>query len=660
MSRKPPTVVVVDNPRLASRHLPKDEAKRIRDQAIAERETRRKGRTLYRLKRHLAPWYAALTLAAAAGLGWLVKLVDQAAGLWTAVGFACTVGFVGWLWAQRTKRWRTRLYAATIFAIGWLLVAAQTGPSRWLFITLAGGTILLGLRWWKTIRIPHPLAPATPEPERKAGPFEQLWNDHIADQSGVLPKSYLSDKDTSRDNAARYTVNLRPGKQTITQLLGSLERVAGGLMVPVKRVVLEPHPNESPNQGLLTVVKTSPIDETVAYQGARITGEGRHLLDLGPFGDGDGYAQWRMWQPGEKPMTGSWLSGFIVGGTGIGKSRLMELLAAGYMASGYSVVWFADPQGGASSPGLQQYADWYVDSDGVPTMLAALERIAYWRERENSDKKWTRFDPSPERPGIVVFLDECQVTFKKYGARWADLARKTQKVGISFVGLTQYASLENLGGQEPLRSSLLANAIVMKTNSKTNGQLIAGLDFDSEQLPKIPGFGYIIRVDASGRTAPFRSEYLAEPEEWFARYPMPPLDQLSVNAAGDPYKLRRETAVEQQLANRRELEQMRGGSQPPLPTVVDEPAEVVAFPPAPTLAQPELKRAGREAILEALLEGPRTPKVLREATGLSEPRVGQLLKALTEDGTAIKLGHGLYDLSDDAKVKFARMVGRND
>jgi hypothetical protein len=631
---------------------------------VRERDRqRREGRTVYRQRRQLAPWWTFAGLHVAAGIVWLVRwTVDRQ----TAHTVAMAAGMASLLAAAILARrapgmWRSRLYVAGVFTLAWLQYAAYKGPSWWAPLTLFVAVLLLSARWWQAKRIPAPKGAAVPSVAagRDSGPTEQLWDRNIAAKNRSLPDSYLSDKDTSTPNRERHAVHLVPGVQTFTGALAKLELIAGGLDRLIEQVILEPNPNRRANQLLLTIVEKSPVEETIAYRGARLVGSRRNAIEIGPYGDGDGYAQWRTWAPGERPMTGSWLSGFIVAGTGMGKSRLEELLATGYMATGYSVVWFIDPQNGASSPALREHCDWFVNREGAQKMLSVLEEITHAREIENSVENWSRFDPSPERPGIVVPIDECHEVFSTNPDRWARLARKAQKVGISLIGMTQYADLTAFGGKEALRASMLANTIVMKTNSRTNSTLIPGITVDPEALPKIPGFGYTIGAEG-GRTAPFRAEYLVDPDHWLSQYKMPELDPLSATAAGDIYRLRHETAAELTEQQRRHVEALRAGTVRPANAATDTEDEPLtdesgdgpqapvlhlvppATTPPPSAGKEPTESAGR--LLEVLADGPASPKKLRETLGLKETRVRHLLDELMVKELIRRTGRGMYEL----------------
>lgn len=645
------------DPRLV---VPRVEARKLRQDAIAARKERRETSMLFLLRRQFVPWLVGVGLFAVAGVIWLMQWLsnDPFVPSMTVLGVALVAVWVAFMVGRRHQQWRGAAYRAAVVASVWLVYAAHDGPSWGAVLVWMVGVIVSSSSWWKVHRLGYPKAPSVPVvPVSKQESVPALWDQHLGGQGCVLAGSVLSDPDDSKANCESYTINLRPGKQTITGTIGYLELIAGGLYTPVRNLVLEPHPDQNPNHVKLTVVRVSPIEKTLTYAGARIVGDHRHMIEVGPYGDGDGWARWRMWQPGEKPMTGSWLSGLIIAGTGIGKSRLMELLAAGYMASGCAVTWFIDPQGGASSPALQEYADWYVSSEGAGRMIAALEEIAAAREKENSVMGWTRFDPTPSRPGIVVFLDECHVTIARYGAKLEALARKTQKVGISFVGLTQGGSLESLG-KDTLRASLMANLIVMKTGSNQTKNLLPGLTVDPETLPKIAGFGYTIGTDGS-RTAPFRAEYLAEPEAWFARYKMPKLDALSANAAGDVYQLRQEKAVEEQEADRKYVEQLRAGSiqstldEPDEEPVQDEPSQggafqVAAFPSSPA-ARPQDKPSWQR-IIALVAQGVTRTAEIQKAVGLSPSQTAALLKELLEKKHLEQPTRGVYAIAGSAST----------
>jgi hypothetical protein len=656
---KPQTLVVID----------RRDALNVAAQTEAERKARRQGRTVYRLRRHLAPWWAAIAVMVTASLLWGIAAISSTgAAVSLATVLSAVATLVGWLLGRRAGQWRHRVYVGTVAAATWLIAAAWTGPSWTTTLALLLIVLSLSASYWKAIRLAHPLAPSIAEPEDEGfnGLIHERWEKFVANSKGPLSGSKLTGRDTSESHRERYTVLLLPGQQTLSSALANLDRIASGLDVPVRNLVLEPHPNESPTQLQLTVVKQSPIANTVEYTGPKVE-DG--VIMLGPYADGEGYANWRLWTSGEVPNSGSAWGGFILGGMGSGKSRVMELISIAAMSTGWVETWFIDPQGGASSPALTEHADWAVDLDDAEKVLTALERFIDARGAEMAAEGWIGFDPSPERPLLQVVIDECHEVFAENTERWTTVARKIRKVGGTLVALSQYAGLATFGGSEALRAAICAgNVIVMRAESKQNGHLVPGLELDPMLLPDLPGFGYTVARRGHGRTAPYRAEYVAEPGYWFGIYRGPGLDRLSAHGCGDAYMRRREAAEARMSGLRDLVRRMRAGqgAPPTKPARTEEQATppatrrhpaIPTVPPPPTLRlvqdriptrEPETPAPanGREAILARLREGNARTGELQKVAGVGETRIRQLITELIDANQITKVSHGTYRLAE--------------
>lgn len=375
-------------------------------------------------------------------------------------------------------------------------------------------------------------------------------------------------------------------------------------------------------------------------------------IALGPYADGAGDALYHLYASG-----GMW-SGVLIGGTGIGKSRIIESISIGAMASGRTVVWFIDPQGGASSPALAEHADWYVDESGAVDMLGAAQRIGFARARENVYEGWIGFTPSPERPGLLIVVDECHKIFTpEIARRWDGVARELRKVGVALLAASQSPGLDTFGGIDSLRSSIMAgNVIAMRTVSNTAGQIMAGLQVDPKTLPSIKGYGWFQDTDPAGRSAPFRNRLAVDPGAWMTAQPTTTLDTLAATAAGEVYQRRAENAETEREQLRSYIESLRAGlsattpdrqpeaapERPRLRVVEDTKLDL----PAALRPAPDGLSEAERAICSALADGAETPKDLAEATGYTERHVSNLLKPLINRGIAVRAGHGRYALID--------------
>jgi len=636
----------------AARHLADQHVKEYRERAAAERRERRQGSTVYRLRRHLWPWHGALTLLGLAVTLWVVDWVSGArhTGYLAACTAAVGLGLVGLVAAFARSlfgSWRRRVLAAAAAGLSWLTVAVWSGPSYPLMAGLVALTLGFGARWWRAIRIGYATDNQKTEPT-DVDSVVARWGQYIGSNGGPLPESLLTEQEATKAGET-YTVNLAPGKQTLSTALSVLDRISSGLDIAVRNLVLESHPSESPSKLRLTVLRRSPIAKTVVFDGPVVE---NGVISLGPYGDGDGSAPWRLWTPGDAPHEGSWWGGLVIGGMGIGKSRKLELISISAMATGFTVVWFIDPQGGASSPALRRHADWYTDVDGSTMMLGALERIADWRGKENAAHEWIGFDPSPARPGILVMIDEAHEVFARDTERWATLARKSRKVGIGLGAFSQYPGLSTFAGSEPLRSAIMGgNAAVMYAASRQNGQLMPGLTVDPLTLPKVPGFSYILASGSGGRTAPFRDRYVTDPAAWMAKYPQPPLDQVAARAAGAPYADRREKSAADMRNLKAQLEAMRNGSDDALASSAAA-APLVVVPEFPSLQPSEPDAASKgltgahARVWDAIGAGELRYGELLDATGWSKSRLTAVLRDMVDAGHLVKEGHGRYRHTD--------------
>lgn len=284
------------------------------DQASLRRE-RRRNSLRYRLRHQARPHYlmgSMLVAATAARIAvnatgeTALVLGTVAAVVFTAALLAMVLGRNRIAAAQR--RWAA---ACTAGAAGWLTLATGAGFSTETVALLLVGGMGLALPHWKRHRIPNPSSTplATPESVRsEPTTVPELWADRISGKDGVLPGSYLTEREEFK-HGERFTIQLVGGKQTFAHALAALAMIAGGLVMPEDQVVIERHQTRIPSLASLTVVHSSPVAKKVPFPGPSAFNAETGIVNLGPFIDGEGHAPWRLYT--ENSMWG----GYLVGAT---------------------------------------------------------------------------------------------------------------------------------------------------------------------------------------------------------------------------------------------------------------------------------------------------------------------------------------------------------
>lgn len=654
-------------------------ARKWTPESIAARVRRDVYATAWRLRRQILPHaitgavlgagLAAHSVAAAGASPPLTAAALGVAGVGAAAGASRKV-------KTRKPRWARRSLIAGVGAALWLATTPYAVcPEQ--IAALVGFEMAVAARWWQTYRIGYDVS--EPIEEHAEADATQLtpemivadWDTYVGNSSGPLPGSQLILPEQTSHGYA-FTLLLARGRQTLNSGLSNLDKIASGLDRNIRDLILESEPvdpdaTQSDARCRFQVVTDSPIKGEVNFTGPR---RRRGLLELGPYADGSGDALYRLYTPG------SMWSGVVIGGTGIGKSRVVENVVISALSGGDTEFWYLDPQRGTSSPALARHADWFATLDNAGDMLAAAIAILTARGEENAHEGWSGFTPSPARPGLLIVVEECHTPFNdpRYTADWSRLAREGRKVGVGLLCISQYPGLVTFGGDEALRSSVMeGNAIVLRSTSNTTGQLMAGLQVDPKALPKIPGYAYMQGSEETGtRTAPFRNRNTdpdwADPERsgsrtfaWIAAQPRPGLDRLSVTAtglAGTAYENRHASNETGRSASAALVEALRSGHLPAgafasqaaeqAKAVIRKLGEVVVFPRFPQIADEAAEAAelsaSHRAVLDAVTRGAVTPTEVQQATGLSPRRVATLLKDLVEEyGLLHQPKYGRYE-----------------
>ncbi|TLW89252.1 HTH domain-containing protein [Saccharomonospora piscinae] len=585
-------------------------------------------------------------------------------------------------------RFKTGLAAGCAWCATLPLTGADA-TSMWLALGL--GTVSLSARWWQRIRPGHPTrstaaAPApAPAPKRNhdeematAYDLMQVWAEEIGCTNGVLAGTLLDDPRLFEAGVV-FTISLRGTKHNLDAVRNATDKIAIALGYWPKDITVSQ--GQRPHLVELRVV-TRPDAIDGAFRGPVIVddGQGNVWVEIGPYTDGEGAEKWHLFEPN------SVVGGFVLGGKGSGKSRLIELIAIALRKLGVE-IWYLDPQNGASSPALIETADWPMKGmhkgtklfGNVLDLLTAIEDVTTMRGSENTDVLGAEgFTHTRERPAIVVIVDECHMVFDEanpqtgntFGHDFGELDRIMRKCGLSLIGASQIYTMNTFGNSGALRSGMTGgNLVVMRMLEKSHCGLLPGHVPNPWDIPKGGGYGYSIGSDRDGVL--WRSRKLDNVVKWMKSSPPAILDDLVRNTLGEMYEKRHEAAQQDSAYMRdllgkmrtatpdearrirAEIRRRRGKSdgsethpkQPGDVTAPEPPAFIRALNPNADTPGTEIPQRdlneGEQALMDLLADGGAwSTKDLAEHLEVSEVTVRKRIRNL--ETRLVKVGSGRY------------------
>lgn len=627
---------------------------------VARPRHNRRDTMRYRLRKQTRPHLILAELWVAGAGGYIVAGAagDSAPVVATVAAVTLSALAARWLLLRRQRRRiGSREVLAALAGAGWLCWVIANGPDWTASTVLLAGGYAAALRWWRRWRIPNPPDdPQAPDSPDAAHP-PRLWGEHVAAAGGPLPGSHLHSEEAIA-TGLRYLAQLVPGQQTLGRAQGMLPQLRTGLRLrPRQDLVLEQHPDTDESVISVTIVRQSHV-LTAGVPWPRPTYDpAAGTIALGPYVDGEGVAEWLLHSD-----NGLW-GGFLAGSTGSGKSRMLDSIALATAAAG-AVVWYGDPQGGASSPFLTRHADHTAGSvDAIRTMLEQARRVKQLRQAENALNGWEGWTPEQSRPALVIIVDESHSALadKACQAIATEIAREGRKVGVVLILASQVATLDAFGsgaGADALRSSVCSgNVVILRSKTRNTRNVLPGVDIDPTAFPRVPGYAYLIDDTGTRRTAPLRGYWLDDHarDQWGQTITWPALDESSAGAAGDGYRNRHAQAATEREALVEWVEALRTGCMPagatsaaPAASTSTRPWRVIPFPrwsewqaAARTLA-PTAPRTSVEVVAELVACGVSSPSEIERRAGYSETAVRNALRQLASAGRVRRDRHGVW------------------
>jgi hypothetical protein len=385
------------------------------------------------------------------------------------------------LWRKGALRNEERRYKRVVIGAGgaWLLLSMIAGVGGVMHVILWVVGLAIAAPWWKHRWI------------RPKYPLQEQWAAEVGDDKGPLPGSRIIGVDNGSKRVTGDIALVAKRGQLASKIVDQTEIVAGCLNITMAELALEPHASGKPNMAKITLLKGgNPLQKVQKWDGAGIEPDGSAVI--GTYADGS-------------PIVYRWFNsdsvfhGMFSGGSGAGKSRLLDLLLCMERKSDVPVVsWVGDPQMGQSLPEWTTNVDRFaMGPEETVQMLADAYRVMKKRNESLASEKWVDkggrdrtghrgFTPTLEMPLLSVWIEEAhEVLADKTGLKLAEaISKMGRKCGVSLKIVTQHPDLSQIPS-ETLRSQLRMGNLIALRSASTQGVIASGGQMpDPSKLPK--------------------------------------------------------------------------------------------------------------------------------------------------------------------------------
>ncbi|WP_173078254.1 FtsK/SpoIIIE domain-containing protein [Phytohabitans rumicis] len=290
---------------------------------------------------------------------------------------------VGWPWLGRAAE-RAYIAVCVLLGGGWLAVATVAGPTAKPLPVLAlVGVLICAVPWWAHRR------------RRAKVRIERILDGWpiVADAAGLTGSRVVSALGDEWGWRARIAL---PRGQTAAQVVNAIPAIESGLGVAPGAARAEPDPHRA-DRAYLRVLDKDPHADAIAYVRPEPGSASiHHPIPLGLFDDGSVV---------RVPLLRR--NGLVGGVTDSGKSGVLNVALA-YLAQCPDVaIWGIDLKGGMElapwAPCMARFAT--TPAKAVAFLTAAVEEIQL-REAEQVARGERVWEPTPDRPALVIVIDE--------------------------------------------------------------------------------------------------------------------------------------------------------------------------------------------------------------------------------------------------------------
>lgn len=347
-----------------------------------------------------------------------------------------------------------RAYAAvtTAFAGTWLTLAAYLGPFTGPLPAVLGiGTLALAVPWWAhrrrraRVRVERTLA-AWPDIARATGLAGSRIQSAMVDLWGY-----------------RFRLGLGVG-QTVEDAIAAIPRLESALGTTRGGVRVQPVADKKANRADVRVIETDPHADAIAWPGPSITSI-TQPVKLGLFEDGS---------PVRVPLLRR--HALFAGMSGAGKSGGVNVLLGDLTACQDVILWAIDLKRG------MELLPWTSCIDRIATtpqeaeaLLSDAVVILDGRADDLTRRGERVWEPSPERPALIVVIDE-YAELASEAPRAIDhadsIARRGRAPAVNLIAATQRPSKDAMG-KSAVRSQMDVR-LCFRVREARDGDLVLG------------------------------------------------------------------------------------------------------------------------------------------------------------------------------------------
>lgn len=227
------------------------------------------------------------------------------------------------------------------------------------------------------------------------------------------------------------------------------------------RVVGDP---EAANRAVLRVLVKDPLQATVAYPGPTA----KHIADPIPIG---------VDERGETvSVTLRERRVLVAGESGRGKSTILEVLIRAVQAMDDAVLWLVDCKPGGVELGRwrEHAVRFATQPEDVTRLLIAARELMDERGAEMGPNQLQNWPASPERPCVVIVIDELAEMPDAAKVALDSIVRMGRGYGLVVIAATQRPSVKALGDEGGSLRSQMSTTIGLGVRTPDESKIVFG------------------------------------------------------------------------------------------------------------------------------------------------------------------------------------------